>query len=271
MSLCESVSRRTRAGRVLLKLSIIGLMAALLLFPSAAAAAQKKKTLSNQDVIDMVQAGLSERTIVKAIKSNPTSFDTDTQTLIYLKNMGISDRILAATLSGGKRKERPGELEKFPRDVGIYLMEDGKPVEVGADVVNYRTGGVAKKLLTDGVDKEHTNGVVNGPNSKTQGVLPLVFLIVTFEGVTPSEYVLVKLDEKSDRREFRQTTGGVIHKSSGPARNAVDFNYERVARHTYRILLTRLAPGEYGFLPPIGPRNRSASASGRIYTFSVAK
>jgi hypothetical protein len=94
-------------------------------------------------------------------------------------------------------------------------------------------------------------------------------VIVTFEGVTPSEYILVKLDKKSDRREFRQETNGVLHKSSGPARNTVEFNSEKLARHTYRVRLANLPPGEYGFLPPIGARNHSASASGRIYAFSV--
>jgi len=229
----------------------------------------QKKPLSNQDVIDMAKAGLSEKTVVKAIKSSETQFDTSSDTLIYLRKLGISDAILSAMLTGGKRKAGPEDPNSFPTDVGIYWMKGGKPVEMGADVVEYRTGGVAKKLLTDGMDKGHKNGVVSGRHSKIRSELPAEFVIVTFEGVTPSEYILVRLDEKSDRREFRQETNGVLHKSSGPGRNAVDFNSEKLARHTYRVRLPNLPPGEYGFLPPIGARNHSASASGRIYTFSI--
>ncbi len=229
----------------------------------------QKPPLSNQDVIDMVKAGLSEKTVTRVIRSSQTQFDTSSETLIYLRNLGISDAILSAMLVGGKHKAGPANPHAWPTDVGIYWIKDGKPVEMGADVVEYKTGGVAKKVLTDGLDKGHTNGVVNGPHSKVRSALPAEFVIVTFEGVTPSEYILVKLDEKSDRREFRRETNGVVHKSSGPARNAVDFNSEKLAPHTYRVRLANLAPGEYGFLPPIGARNHSASASGRIYAFSV--
>lgn len=238
-----------------------------LVFSVAVCSAQKKKPLTNQDVIDMVKAGLDEATITKAIETSESSFDTDPQTLILLKDSGISGGILSAMLSGGKPKSQPTDSKRNPAEVGIYSVKDGTPVEVGAEVVNFRSGGVGKMILTDGLDKGHTNGVVNGPRSKTQCTIPLEFIIVTFEGVTASEYVLVKLDEKSDRREFRQETGGVIHKSSGPGRNLVAFDSEKLAPRTYKVKIANLKAGEYGFLPPIGPENRSASASGRIYTF----
>lgn len=101
-----------------------------------------------------------------------------------------------------------------------------------------------------------------------RAISPLEFIIVTFERVTPSEYVLVKLDEKSDRREFRQTTGGVIHQSSGAGRNSLDCESVKLAPRTYRVTLGTLPTGEYGFLPPIGPENQSTRASGRVYSFS---
>jgi hypothetical protein len=133
----------------------------------------QKRPLTNQDIIDMVKAGLSEKTVVKAIKSSESKFDTGSETLIYLRNLGNSDAILSAMLTGGKRKAAPDDPNALPTDVGIYWMKDGKPAEMGADVVEYRTGGVAKKLLTDGVDKGHTNGVVNGPHSRVRALFRL--------------------------------------------------------------------------------------------------
>ena len=33
--------------------------------------------------------------------------------------------------------------------------------------MNFRMGGVGKMILTDGMDKGHTNGQIKGPHSKT--------------------------------------------------------------------------------------------------------
>jgi hypothetical protein len=249
-----------------MKLRLVSVIAfALVIICSGISLAQSKKPLTNQDVIDMSKAGLDEKVIRKAIETSNCVFDTTPQTLILLKNYGISEGILNAMLAGGAPKQQSSGL---PTEVGIYSMKDGTPTEMGAEVVNFRTGGVGKMILTDGIDKGHVNGQIKGPHSKTRAISPLEFIIVTFEGVTPSEYVLVKLDEKNDRREFGQTTGGVIHASSGAGKNSLDFDAVKLAPRTYRVKLENLAAGEYGFLPPIGPANQSASGSGRIYSFS---
>ncbi len=252
-----------------MKLRLTGMIAfVVLIFCGGICLAQAKKPLTNQDVIDMAKAGLDEKTVRTAIETGECAFDTSPQSLIFLKNAGISEGILNAMLACGAPKQQAGG---WPTEVGIYTVKDGATAEMGAEVVNFRTGGVGKMILTDGLDKGHVNGQIKGPKSKTRTTLPLEFIIVTFEGVTPSEYVLVKLDEKSDRREFRQTTGGVIHASSGAGKNSLDFDAVKLAPRTYRVKLGNLAAGEYGFLPPIGPANQSASGSGRIYSFGVVE
>jgi hypothetical protein len=249
-----------------MKLRLVGAVSfAILIFCAGISLTQVKKPLTNQDVIEMSKARLDEKTITRAIETSECAFDTTPQTLIFLKNAGISEGILNAMLACGDPKQQTGG---WPTEVGIYSVKNGATTEMGAEVVNFRTGGIGKMILTDGLDKGHVNGQIKGAHSKTRAISPLEFIIVTFEGVTPSEYVLVKLDEKSDRREFRQTTGGVIHASSGAGRNSLDFDAVKLAPRTYRVTLGNLAAGEYGFLPPIGPENRSASGSGRIYSFS---
>jgi hypothetical protein len=76
------------------------------------------------------------------------------------------------------------------------------------------------------------------------------------------------LYEKENRREFRATTGGVIHSSGGAEPNAVSFEPEKVGDRVWRIVLKGLAKGEYGFLPP-GVSSASLSASGKMYAFGV--
>lgn len=60
-----------------------------------------KKPLTNADVVDMVQAGLSESTVILSIKNSGTNFDTSPQALIELKKKGVSQGIMDAMLSAG--------------------------------------------------------------------------------------------------------------------------------------------------------------------------
>jgi hypothetical protein len=81
-----------------------------------------------------------------------------------------------------------------------------------------------------------------------------------------TEYQLIRLHEKEDAREFRTITGGVIHRSGGPIRDLVPFDFKKVSEQTYEVRLTDLKAGEFGFLPPANTRVRR-----RIYTFSVVE
>lgn len=94
--------------------------------------------------------------------------------------------------------------------------------------------------------------------------------------------MLLKLDEKGDRREFRAVTGGVYHSSGGAEKNAIKFGFQKIASRTYNIALTGLKRGEYGFLPPgagsVGGVGGGASdktvqggsmQAGKLYTFGV--
>src|SRR6478609_2921455 len=67
-----------------------------------------KKPLTNADVIDMVQAGLGESTVLLAIKNSGTNFDTSPQALIELKKKGVSQSIMDAMLSAGEAAPGPG-------------------------------------------------------------------------------------------------------------------------------------------------------------------
>jgi hypothetical protein len=51
----------------------------------------------------------------------------------------------------------------------------------------------------------------------------MIFIIKTPEGTSATEYQLLQLCERENRREFRAMTGGVIHSSGGAERNALSF------------------------------------------------
>src|SRR5258708_9954517 len=97
---------------------------------------------------------------------------------------------------------------------------------------------------------------------------PFEFIIKAPEGTSVTEYQLLRLDEKGNRREFRAFTGGIIHASSGSEKNTVEFTSEKIASRTWRVKLADLKKGEYGVLPP-WMSSQSISSAGKIYSFGV--
>lgn len=89
------------AGRiavlVLLMVSLYGL----------AAGQGSRAPLTDSDVIRMVKAGISERTILLEIKEGPTRFDTSARALIRLKKSGVREEIIDAMLLAAQPKSAP--------------------------------------------------------------------------------------------------------------------------------------------------------------------
>jgi hypothetical protein len=158
----------------------------------------------------------------------------------------------------------------LPDDVGVYIKVRGKLVEVSPEIVGYKTGGVMKSIVTEGLDKGHRNGTVQGPKSALQVATDADFIIRVPEGTAITEYQLLRLDLKSNRREFRAFTGGVFHSSEGAEKNAEKFDSEKIAPRVFRIKLPVLKKGEYGFLPP-GNTSGNIASSGKLYTFGIAE
>lgn len=157
---------------------------------------------------------------------------------------------------------------ELPEDEGIYLAEGGQLVELFPEVVNWKTGGALKSMASMGISKGHVNGTVRNPHSKRQTGAPVEIVIRCAQGTAPTEYQLLNLWEKDNRREFRAHTGGVIHASGGAQKNAVDFEPIKIGSGVYKIVLTDLKKGEYGFLAP-GWQGSNMASNGKIHTFGI--
>jgi hypothetical protein len=244
--------------------------------------------MTNQDVIDMVSLGLPDDVIIEKIQTVAgTDFDTSVSGLRALKAGRVSDSVIRIMINpslGSNPKLRHDKPEAIVSDeaaspqrndsapssaeVGVYLVRNGKLTEVQPEIVNWQTGGVLKHTATLGIVKGDKNGKVMRSKSPTQTTYPLEFLIKTVEGTSVEEYQLLRLHEKSNRREFRSVTGGILHVSGGAQRDDVAFQPEKIANRTWKIVMGDLPNGEYGFLPP-GVDSASISASGKMYTFGV--
>jgi hypothetical protein len=226
----------------------------------------------------MVQAKLSDGIIVAKIKSSPCKFNTGTDDLISLKQQGVSDAVIQAMAECGAASTSaptpPASTGTAPpagpvSEMGVYhkVGDEWKPID--PEIVNVKSGGVGKTLLSGGFVKPDINAHINGAHSGNQVRTPVEILIYAAEGVAVTEYQLIHVHEQKDSREFRTVTGGVMHVSSGATRDLMQFEGKRIATRTYLIELGNLGAGEYGFLPPGAVLSSSGGSVGKMYTFRV--
>jgi hypothetical protein len=225
----------------------------------------------------MAGANLGDDVIISMIKSQPGSYTVDPDAIIQLKKAGVSEKIIAAMIeksSGGPAPVLAGAAPvtaPLVDEVGVYYKnKDNKWVEMLPEIVNWKTGGFLKSLATDGIVKGDVNGHIAGKTSHNMLNIPLDFLIYMPEGVAYTEYQLLRLHESGNSREFRSTTGGVIHSSGGAQRDEMAFEAKKIAPRMYEVVLgNSVKPGDYGFLPPGAISSSNLASGGKLYSFHV--
>ncbi len=65
--------------------------------------AEATDTLTNEDIVQMVESKLSETLILMKIKTSKTSFDVRTDALLALTNAGISENVIVAMMESKAR------------------------------------------------------------------------------------------------------------------------------------------------------------------------
>jgi hypothetical protein len=237
----------------------------------AAKAVQAKMT--NDAVLRMAKAGLSDDLIVQTIGAQPGQYATDADSLIVLKQAGVSERVIAAMI-GKERVQITGTAAPVVlsdvNEIGVYYKDrEGKWQAIEPEIVHIKSGGFIKSTVTHDIIKEDKNGHIDGRESKLLLPRPIEFLIYTPDGVDISEYDLLRFRLNSDSREFRVLTGGVFHSTGGADRDEVPYKPVKTAPHTYQFTLGMDTPGaEYGILPP-GTGN--VTNGGKIYTFAISE
>ena len=128
------------------------------------------EVMTNDEVISLSKAGLSPTIILGKIRSGKSNFDVSTDSLIKLKQAGVSDDIIAAmiaaksagsttgstatTMTSGDDPNNPLSKHSY----GIYLYEvrgeQRKMTQLAPNVsAQNRTGGTFTSSLTYGIGK----------------------------------------------------------------------------------------------------------------------
>ena len=258
-----------------------------------------RKRFTNQDVIEMTKLGLSDEVIIAKIRqaydagANAISFDTSVDGLKSLKAASVSDLVIkvminpapppAPVVAGASPISVDPNLP--PPEVGVYWRDQGKFMRIqGQAVTNTKTGGKAGSLFTNGLRNQHWDATIEGHTSRNiiRDRQPIFYLYVP-DGNDSSDYVLIKLNKKSDHREFQiGSFGGITGGKSGVQKEKeIPFRAEHVGIRMYKVTLPEedLKPGEYAFFMGTGQSNTMAgahggnrsggSASGRVWDFTI--
>jgi len=263
----------------------------------------QEEVLTNNEVISLSKAGLSNSIIVDKIRTSKSRFDLSTDALIKLKKAGISDDIVGAmltaktgvsatpTVSGGMTVASGDPNDPMsPHGYGLYLFEekDGvrKMTQMTPNVsAQNRTGGGFTAAVTPfGLGKRKTKANLPGTTANLQikDANPVFYFYLdvksgglnTSSGIpsTPSEFALVRFNVRSDNREVTIAKSNAYSSKGGLSDEyVVNYMAQDLGNGIFKVTpKTTLTNGEYGFyLLNSGNSNASAAIGSKFFDFGV--
>ena len=244
--------------------------------------------MTNADIVKLVKAGLSDSLVIAAIRgAKKTSFTVTADALIRLKADGIAEPVIATMLnpeapfaiastidSATTTKASsidPGD-PLAPRDAGIYLnvKTERRTQLVALEPTVFsqsKSGGWLGSALTYGIKKRNWKAVVRSAraNQRTYNGLPTFYFYFEqkssglsntggFAGwvsgaSSPNEFILARMDRKSDSRELIVGELGRFGSNSGTrSKDTVAMKIEKLGPGVYRVTpADPLMVGEYCF------------------------
>lgn len=281
---------------------------AIFLTASLCMAQQSTGKMTNQDVTEMVSAGLSDEVILDKIHAaDATNFDTSVAALKALKAANVSDTVIgaminpnpAASESARSAAGQNGSVNvntdpndpSIPHDPGIYMYakaEDGREKMTMLEPTVYQgtAAGGAAFMLTFGIAKVKAKAVVRGAHATVKSNDSNMAFYFYFEEVnpglsyasydiptTPNEFTLLKFDQKSKSRETVIMKGNAFGSSTGTDEKAnASFTFTKLKPGVYKVTPSApLRPGEYCFLSPskVWAHEAPPGGTSRLFDFEV--
>lgn len=225
----------------------------IVLIVSCAALAQE--ALTNDSIIKMVKAGLSQDVIVSMVRSQPSSYTLTPDQLIALKSAGVPDAVVSAMVNknvGAGSVVRANSSGATPaagtvaagdpndpmasHDSGIYLYakdRNGEYKLIMLEQAAYqgsKTGGVMTSAMTYGLKKAKMKAVIPGQRAgiRSPDQDPIFYFYFEDKAAglgkagfgagavsNPNQFALVKLDVTKSSRETTIGEFGALGSSSG--------------------------------------------------------
>jgi len=217
------------------------------LLVSSTASVSGQEVMTNETVIQMVKAGLSESVILAKMRSSQTKFDTRTEALIALKQAGTPEKVMQAIIGGGA-PPASAPAASAPAAAGPSAAVAPAPQGSHRGPIYHVSGSKQVELIGISGDIETSRAPFSG--RKTELVLPgnkakyrtsdrqPVFLSAS----EPADVPLVKLDPGKNDRNLRVSSSFRSGPYSGSSsqrgirpEDRVDVDAERDNRGFFRI------------------------------------
>jgi hypothetical protein len=246
--------------------------AALSLFSVTSLTAQE--VLTNESLVALKKAGLSDSIVISKIKSSQTKFDTSTKGIIDLKKAGISDQVIEAAVNAGAASTAPAS------PAAAAPAPATAPAAARESFVQL-VGGKSVELVPANASMEFSSGFFDSKSELVLRGRKAQYRIadkkpVFYSTWSANDAPLVRLKPGSDHddRNLKISSGSFAPFGGGSVKygvrseDRVDMEAsEKDARGLYKLTPKEpLKPGEYGFVLTYG---MAAGASGRVYDFGV--
>lgn len=185
----------------------------LFLAVATGAAGAEKKPVTNADVAAMIKAGLSENTIVLAIRQGPGDFDTSPAALIQLKSQGATAGMLDAMLQF-QTHAAPADADGAPLpDVrNIYLLQGTNRVALKYAILQPgRRSGLASALSFLPIPSFKATSVLSGTQStcRTACRTPTFEFAMRPDAQPPTRVALIAFTLRDENRSIPSTSNRV--------------------------------------------------------------
>jgi hypothetical protein len=267
-----------------------------------------QEPLTNDSVVKLVKAGLSEDVILSMVKGQPAKYTVTPDDLIALKNAGVPDKVVAAmvektaagrgtgaTLAAGTVSAGDPNDPMSPHDSGIYLYAKDRNGDYKLTILEQaayqgsKTGGILASSLTYGLRKAKMKAVIPGQHAsiRTPDSRPIFYFYFEDKAAglgkggfgagavsNPNQFALVKLEITKSSRQTIIGEFGALGASTGThEKSMVTFKSERVRSGLYKVVPNAaMDAGEYCFLVSqvnMGAFGAGASGAAQIFDFAV--
>lgn len=252
----------------------------ILLLITSINAFSQKEILTNQSIVDMVNYGFQESTIVSIINVSDTNFDLSVSSLKSLKNLGVTENIISSMINKSgtpmlsENKTKQGKI-------GIYIQEHGLlkkiyPSTFSSSTVNTigtaLTFGLASADLTSSILGSKSHNIVNNNNPEfyffftpsSQGGSN-IFQIAS----SPYEFSMIRLVSEDGKRTVRTGSSNAYAGSQLGIDRALVVDIEVTPMSETEFIVkprVELTPGEYAFFYQ---GNVSGANNQLVYDFSI--
>ena len=212
--------------------------------------------MTDARVVELSKMGLDDEIIIAKIKNGSCHFQLSDVDLLELKKAGVSSKVAAAMLDANALTAPRVTVDG--KDVTLHTLGEAK---VGGRLGQFATLGVKSRKVKAYLEGQHS-AVMSSSTPAIEIDLP--------KGEPIDNFILVQLDEKSDRRELEvDSLGGIVGVKHGVREEAIrQTHVTDLGGNKYKLVTEGLKRGDY-IIYVVGSADFEKGIYGRGYDFTV--